>query len=484
MFNLMMASLLAAAPVAKSEPAPAIRVQFVGSETLSLVYFAETLVEATHRSTYLRPLFEAHGGNATLVGELRRALESGPPSLEYYLHEEGKPKERHLGAAVSDLLEAGALHASSLDDFGTRITGLLPLAEQSRLLKALRALEPLHRKAVWRAKALAESKRQLGKAWAKIDGDLLVTQMAHFYGADWPQDMPFTIGLIPIPRDGKNAQTNAHSAGPNEFVEVLENDDWPGRVGVIVHEIAHSFYAAQPPALQLRLEEKFATLNNGNLAYAFFNEAVATALGNGHAERVDGKLRDDSWYNDSTIDAFARAIYPLTAEYLSNQRVMDTEFIERAVERFNHALPDVDRKPKVVLRQVSLFTHAGGKPVRDALIRDLQANSIGWSQPLDAPETVAGYAEKRSTWLVFVLHDDELPLLGRYPFGKDVLPLLGSATEGSYYLATRQGDGAAKLFLVAPKNQPLEELVHAISKLEHLALETRQKLSREAPGHP
>ena len=62
------------------------------------------------------------------------------------------------------------------------------------------------------------------------------------------------------------------------------------RFGVIFHELCHSLFKAQPMALQKELDSWFLSLRTPHaiFAYRYYNEALATALGNGwFTERAD-----------------------------------------------------------------------------------------------------------------------------------------------------------------------------------------------------
>ena len=70
---------------------------------------------------------------------------------------------------------------------------------------------------------------------------------------------------------------------------------------------------------------------------AWINEALATAIGSGwvYKKAYAGKDERQTWYADSTIDAFAHKIFPLVSEYLEQNRPIDLAFVVSSVKSFN-----------------------------------------------------------------------------------------------------------------------------------------------------
>lgn len=129
-------------------------------------------------------------------------------------------------------------------------------------------------------------------------------------------------------------------------------------LGNVMHETAHLLYENQHATLKQKVDQFFLQYPSqyAYLAYRYFDEALATALGNGvFVEALYGQY--DINYTNHFICGFAMAIHKDVKKYLNKQQEMDTAFLVKCVKRFKDYFPDEFRNLQQILGRCVLCTH-------------------------------------------------------------------------------------------------------------------------------
>lgn len=296
------------------------------------------------------------------------------------------PKGRMYMKSYLTLLIVNTLKSKDLDDFNERITGILPINEQMYLYQTLKNAQPYFRQFVWNENE-TKIKKQIDdlKKYNDVSSELFL-KFNHFYKSSWDQQIPFYVTLYPIP--GKNGNTTATPHGNALCVgSMTDSNDAVGTLGVTMHEMCHILYNEQSREVQEEQEIYFKQSKSryAKLAYSYFNEAMATALGNGYAYKVlnKGVLDKQEWYNNPTIALFARAIYPLTEKYLEENKAIDRNFIDEAIKKFEQTFPDSLYEYAPNFNTLNLYTEElEGNFIFDALFTYFNANNVRVSSPM------------------------------------------------------------------------------------------------------
>lgn len=134
-----------------------------------------------------------------------------------------------------------------------------------------------------------------------------------------------------IARPGfERSTSSATQISDQVLLEVSAGDQAKKRVSLLVHETAHLFYAAASRKRHMALMREFAAHSDEGAGsyYAYFNEALATAIG----AVVDKRLMPEhyeregpNWrYHHPFVPALARALVPLVEERLRrNQPLLE-----------------------------------------------------------------------------------------------------------------------------------------------------------------
>jgi len=148
---------------------------------------------------------------------------------------------------------------------------------------------------------------QLERAAASPEARELVVALRHAAQLPPGSALAFDVVLVVKP---PGPSSRAHQQGPYLVHEVGSKETAGGLLSVTFHEIMHLASALSP--VRDETERGFMALgDSGKVAANIWDEAVATAFGNGlAAEKLDPAFRPDaSFYNDTWIDTMGRAIY-------------------------------------------------------------------------------------------------------------------------------------------------------------------------------
>ena len=414
---LPLLALLLTAGFASAQATPGF--SFTTSPTLNTLHFMHASVGGEHSSQSYRAFIDSATAGDDAFNELVTRYSQLDFSSGY--RRPNLPRRRYRGRTVMDFLWLHASAATSIADFSQRTFGLLSVADHAELFDVLAKAAPYYQRLVYAPQRanIERTERFLDAYEGRVAQ--LFHQVSGFYGTPWPADIPFTVALAPIP-----LASGVTSAVPKVSTLVCsylsENDeDYKATLGVAVHEMCHSIYDEQPAELQQDIDDWFALSKSPHAthAYAYFNEALATAIGNGWAyEQLNGHLDEGQWYADRYIDGYARAIHPLVSAYLREQQTLDRAFVQAAIEAFAKTFPDADRDLAVLLNTVGIYADTEDDRTlsgfSDVLMRRFRVSSSFLRAPLTSPGALRTMGYPQLTKLIIVDRDrrDNWDLLG------------------------------------------------------------------------
>ena len=456
-----------------------VKVEYKISRSQGLFNFVQAITGDVNQAPGLSEIFNKSSFNKPELQSTLSLYKSLLPALNRSnlpLDERPIPG-RYPGRPLKDILLTQSVFSKDLADFSQRALGILPMKQHEQFFEVLKKLEPVYIELVW-TKSLAElQKHKVDMEKMALEADLngLFAKAVVFYRANWPDDVPFTVGLYPIPflEDFKNS-SNSHSVGTVEDHGVLiglKQQDVAGSFSVIFHEICHSLYDSQSADfmknLSLYFKESASPFRDS--AYKWFNEAAATAIGNGWVFATVSKGQKLSlWYNDPIIDGYAKEIYPLTREYINLGKPLDRTFVNQAVSLFARKFPESIYLYKDQLHELT-FIHQGSvlksSEARDYFVSHFSISGFSGSAPLDHPKTIQSANADRST-LFLVFNNSETKqlhnLIATVPFlKKNLLTLLGLKNR-SYFAAL---DENARTYVVVRAENKLD-FVAALDKMK------------------
>lgn len=457
----------------------AVKVEYKISRPHGLFNFVQAIGGDINQPPSLREIFDKSTYNKSDLQHMLSIYKSLTPMLSRSnlpTNDQVIPG-RYPGRPVKDILLTQSIFAKDLADFSQRALGILPMKQHEEFFSVLKKFEPAYLDLVWN-KSLPELQRHktdLEKMAAEANLDALFAKAVVFYRANWPDDVPFTVGLYPIPFiDGFKNSSNSHSVGTVEDHGVmigLKQQDLAGSFSVIFHEICHSLYDSQAPDFMKSLSSYFTDSTSAyrENAYKWFNEAAATAIGNGWVfATVTKNQKLVTWYNDPIIDGFAKEIYPLTENYITQGKAMDRAYIDQAILLFSKKFPESIYLYKDQLHHVT-FIHEGSllksSEARDYFVSRFAIAGFAGSAPIDHPQTIQTAASDRNT-LFLLINNAEGKQLERLvsgvPFLKRNFLTLLSLKNRSFFAAL---DENSRTYVVV-KAENKQEFLAALDKMK------------------
>ncbi len=396
----------------------------------ALLCFNLSMARADHKLTYR---------HSQLVGTIRlidslASLGSASPALKI-LHNRTFPKNDKTTKLIEKLKKANISRnmndrlyqlASTCEDTKTLqflIYGLRDHRSRNEkaklvLLEALEHFSPRYAHLAKRAeKSLKHLLNHLRSPKMARTTDELVSKTIQFYGAKLPIKH---LDIVIVPLFGlkkEERSTRAHSYGPLQVIEVTLPAKQFRQYGVVIHEIVH--YCQQHSTLlgdcysQMKKESP---LHASLLLGSVFDEALATAIGNGYGEKKAGLKWSKTWYNDPTYDEYAKALYERTKRYLDENKRLDEAYTEFSLTTFRKLFPNIHKRRENVFRATFIATQeVRAKPIFHLLTEKFNGESVGYSSPITYPTTQRRLKKLGPQTRLFVLPAKTLKVLDRFP---------------------------------------------------------------------
>ncbi|MCG2617081.1 hypothetical protein LZZ85_22485 [Terrimonas sp. NA20] len=395
--------LLASAHVSFSQSI----VRFKSSKPYAVLSFVETASgQEVHSSTFKRYIDTSALKNDTAFSSLLNDF--GRINLSYNYSREEYPAGRRQTRSTYDLLIIAAVRSNSLREFQENSIGILSNNAHQQLFRVLEKAEPYYDRFVWAGSERSVKDQIIGLKKYEAKANEMFRAFRHLYNSTWPDAIPFDVSVFPIPAVSGNTSATPHAN--SLCVAVLTgNKDLPGTMGVTLHEICHVLYDEQSGGFQHELDAMFKTSRSpfAAITYGFFDEAMATALGNGYAyKHFTGQIDTTSWYNNPYIDGFAHAIYPLVEDYLAKKKTIDSSFVAQSIELFGKAYPRSLSDYSILLNNMFLYADAEASQDRARLKKIIgkyfSSSRYNFSSPV-LHEYSIGYIKKsKATQLIIV----------------------------------------------------------------------------------
>jgi len=464
--------------IVKAQNAPDFT--FTTNEVLCVLHFVHTAADGEHSSQSYRAFIDENTAGDEAFEDLVAEFKSIDFTEGY--RRAGLPKRRYRARLVMDFMWMHAAASRDLEDFAQRTFGLLPVQDHATLEEVLAKAEPYYKRLVWNPQLanIQRTERFLDAYEDRVSQ--LFYQVSTFYGTPWPTDIPFTTALCPIP-----LESGVTSAVPKVNTLVCSylsehDDDYKATLGVAVHEMCHSIYDEQPASLQKQIDDWFMLSKSpyATHAYTYFNEGLATAIGNGWAyEQLNGYLDEEDRYADATINGFAKAIHPLINAYLRERQTIDRPFVEAAIEAFAKTFPDADRDLNVLFNRVGIYSNSENDEslteYTDELFKRFKVSSSFLRAPLTSPGAKSSMGYPQLTKLIIV--DDEPELNWERLGGKfeEIAAVNRPRSKNFSYTFYDQPSKSTVVLFVVENNAALSELLE-VYKLQPL-VELGQSLS-------
>jgi hypothetical protein len=197
----------------------------------------------------------------------------------------------------------------------------------------------------------------------KLNLSQTLDAMRVFYHSQLPADMVLPVNLIAHPK--AQGHTSGLVYGKNSLIEVLQGEKAADRMAVVVHEIAHFYHETAPSEHHQMVMDYFLSddAQSGKVGYFLFNEAMATAIGNGMIEQAMKSTEyftrylahPMSFYADEAIDAAAKSSFELVKDAFAQGSAVDKKFLIALDAQWHTDLNQLLKKPRNLFRHVGIM---------------------------------------------------------------------------------------------------------------------------------
>jgi hypothetical protein len=392
--------------------------------------------------------------------------------IETTFFREGFPETRPSYRSVKDFLIIAAVQSKDIPAFKARIVGILHNTDYSRLISLMEKADVYYEQIIWKkhGKAAMAQLRNLENYQSSVNEAFF--KLKRFYNSSWTNDIPFTVALTPVP--GKDGSTAATPHANVLCADVLtEESNSVGRLAIVLHEICHVLYAEQSRKTQVDLESCFAksTSPYATVARNFFDEGMATACGNGWVYQFLAKKIDTSgWYSDPYIDGFGHALFPLVSQYLSENKSVDSSFVENAIRLFGERFPNSLQDYGIQFNHLTMYSDEEKinerSQIKQNLYEQFAVTWLNFSTPIQGTESITFLKESGGTQFIIVDRNQEKVLTVL----KNTLPELRNISYNldenfviNYY------DSSKRLIVIAKiKEGETRELFRVLKKMQYM----------------
>jgi hypothetical protein len=261
-----------------------------------------------------------------------------------------------------------AFAANDEPDYRSRLALLLPDTLSTQSDKVIRALYPPFLD-WWQSAGQAQGKPTADGLINAIDTPTIqkhVTEIVKIFGAPSAAQAVATVHLMYRPGLVESKNTSGESLGRESVAEFFASGDPSRAMPVMLHEYAHFVFASSDVSRATALRDGIlkGSGDTGLPVWTLFNEAIATALGNGRVHRslatkeafAAYAARPASFYASPDVDAAAKAILPLVdATVAANGTVFDDAFIRGYVQAVQARLGDALATPAAFMQNYTLI---------------------------------------------------------------------------------------------------------------------------------
>ncbi|MCW9000254.1 MAG: hypothetical protein OQK04_16215, partial [Kangiellaceae bacterium] len=393
-----------------------LAIEFKSNRVLGLYEFVMGISGKGYTSQTLVEIFQDSEFNDA---EARKRLQLlSELNLGYSYELKSKAKYRHNSIQIRDIFVMAGARSKDLNDFSERTFGLLPNNDHKELIDALRYFEAAYLELIWEPsqKFLNKNLSDITKKATQLDMATKFKQVSDLYAAEWNFDISFEVYISPIPRSSGHSM--ATPQGNVLSMLVLDGQDLESQLSIVFHELVHILFINQNPDLQQSIEKWFlqSASSYKAKAYQIFDEAMATAIGNGWFYKyVFGKLDEQDWYYTPYVNRQAKSIYKLVENKLQTKGQLDAKFIEQFIGKYQHNFPGSHLEVENFLANTTFLCEQNSCPqeqIANVFFKHLKfLRSFNTIEPISSEEKQKEMSDSINTQIAVVNNRDQLKAL-------------------------------------------------------------------------
>jgi hypothetical protein len=270
------------------------------------------------------------------------------------------PAGQKIGIDVPNLLRRNLILCNSLEEFRLQSMGLVPNEALLKLIALIKAFTPVYKAVIYEPSKIKFEEQLLAISDLIKSSNInyYFTEALEFYNSSWDFSIPFIFCFYPLPHSKGFTATAISDVAISAIADSLDN--YKTLLTVMLHEVSHILYDERALAVWRQSDEWFNSnpSKTSRYAYSLFDEAMATAVGNGFlAAQLNGK--EDTtrrWYGNKYISMMAKTDYPVVKEYIMARKPMDRDFVNRYIALYEEHYPDWISIPDYIMMGRFVFS--------------------------------------------------------------------------------------------------------------------------------
>src|SRR6476660_7056186 len=258
-----------------------IKIETKFSEPFAVFQFLNSLSVKTPDNVF-KKLFRNSDFNSPTYTNLVARFDS--LNLDYSYEFGDYPAGQKMGIDVPFFLKRNLILSDNVQDFKLRSMGLVPNEALIELTVLIKQFTPVYDAVIYQPAKLkfGEQLKGISDLVKSSNLNYYFFQALQFYHSSWDFSVPFIFCFYPLPYSKGFPATAVSNVAINAIADSL--DTYNGLLSVMMHEISHVLYDERSKALWNETDKWFVSDSSrtSRYAYSLFNEAMATAVGNGY----------------------------------------------------------------------------------------------------------------------------------------------------------------------------------------------------------
>jgi len=304
------------------------------------------------------------------------------------------PNSRPSGVYGEDALNLLSVTNPSLTELEKNLSAFLPYDGINAYYRLKKVFYPEFEKILWDSSTKNHEQEML-KIKTAMENSRFVENLEKakkFYASEYPENLALKVALIPINiGNGSIRHTSATNLKDAQIVPYISQLGAVSNLGVIFHEFCHAFYEAQSYKKQKEIEDYYLGHKSFHalFTYRYFNEFIATVLGNGwYQEKLDASKISKSWYDVEYIDKMAKALLPEVTKYVELGKSMDQSFLEKTINVAEQLFPDAPFQVESNMIAIKILSNLNisTSAISESLRKKFRIQSINKSAPIQSED--------------------------------------------------------------------------------------------------
>lgn len=161
----------------------------------------------------------------------------------------------------------------------------------------------------------------------------------------------------------KNSGSFAQAYGNNIVLRFTAGQQYAADICAILEQVCHTLAQNRSPRDEQNIKNYFLKSKDENAlpAYFMFDDIVAYVIGQlwAHSQMPEPRDSQPTLNIDPNLEQLARSLLPVVEEYLTKNKRMDKNFLDKYMDRVNLQVPNAHKSYAYMLQKICLIVEPG-----------------------------------------------------------------------------------------------------------------------------